>query len=208
MPVANYLNLAEVQTDLGVPVNFTYDSNVITAIYGFPTPYQFAGTGDAFRQLGMANIEYLLANGIKIAMIFGDRDYRCPWIGGEATAKAANWKNQKGFLAAGYEEIQGLSNNALRGLVKQYGQLSFSRVMDSGHAVSSYAPETVYRIFQRAMFGKDVATGKLPAGPNYHTTGPTDSWGWRNTMPNQLPETCMVEGKFQAVNPWAATGLI
>ena len=95
--------------------------------------------------------------------------------------------------------------NTLRGLVKQYGKLSFTRVMDAGHAVSAYAPETVYRIFQCAMFGSDAATGKTLARPCYHTTGPTDSW--RNTMPRQLPETCMVEGKFQAVNPWAATGL-
>ena len=113
LSVANYLNLAEVEADLGDPVNFTYDSNLMNAVYGFPSPHQIAGTGDAFRQPGMANIEYLLANRIKLVMIFGDRDYRCPWIGGEATAKAANWENQEGFLAASYEEIQGLSNNTI-----------------------------------------------------------------------------------------------
>lgn len=204
LPAASYLNRAEVQSALGVPLNFTYDSSVITAVFGFPTPYQILGTGDAFRQAGLRNVEYLLANDVQIAMVFGDRDYRCPWTGGEATAKAARWKNQQGFLAAGYEEIQGLSPAALGGVVKQYGRLSFSRVFDAGHAVSAYAPEAVYRIFMRSMFGKDVATGGQVAGCGYRTTGPTDSLGWRNRLPEDLPQTCMVAGQFQAVNPWEA----
>lgn len=201
--MSKYLNTAEVQSALGVPLNFTYDSDIVTANFGFPTPHQIVGTGDAFRQAGMKNIEYLLRDGVKVAMVFGDRDYRCPWTGGEATAKAAQWKNQEGFLAAGYEEIQGVSDGN-GALVKQYGQLSFSRVLDSGHAVSAYAPEAVYRIFMRSMFDSDIATGKTHIGPEYHTTGPTDSWEWRNILPEQLPETCMVGGNFTAMNPWDA----
>ena len=149
----------------------------------------------------MQDLQYLLADGVKVTLIYGDRDYRCPWTVGIATANAFDWKNQKGFLAAGYEELQGISPRG--GVVKQYGQLSFSRIFDAGHAVSAYAPEAVYSIFQRAMFGKDIVSGECAAGPDYHTKGPTDSWGWRNKLPEPAPQSCMVAGEFQAVNPWA-----
>ncbi len=189
---------------LGVPLNFTYDSNLVAATFGLPTTYSFLGTGDSVRQAGLPNIEYLLANGVKVALVYGDRDYRCPWTGAETTVKAAKWAHQQGFLNAGYEKIQGIKGGG-RGVVKQFGLLSFSRVFDAGHAVNAYKPEATYRIFERAMFGKDIATGSESAiGVGYHTTGPTDSWGWRNTLPVDVPHTCMIEGKWTATNPWEA----
>ncbi|KIW32326.1 uncharacterized protein PV07_03880 [Cladophialophora immunda] len=208
LAVTNYLNLPAVQASLGVPLNFTYDSELTTGVYGLPTPYQFLGTGDSFRQAGLPNIEYALATGVKVAFVFGDRDYRCPWTGGEATAKAAKWAHQPGFLAAGYEPIQGIKGAGARhGLVKQFGALSFSRILDAGHSVSAYAPEAVYRVFERVMFGRDVATGSRSVGATYRTTGPADSWGWRNTLPANVPRTCMVEGEFTPTNPWGAISL-
>lgn len=174
-------------------------------MFGFVPDSPIPATGDSTRQAGMANLEYLLGDGVKVAMIFGDRDYRCPWTGGEATAKAASWKHQKGFLAAGYQELQGLtSQGAKGGVVKQFGQLSFTRVFDSGHSVSAYAPEAVFRVFNRTTFDKDVVSGQKAVGDGYHTTGPTDSWGWRNKMPAPIQNTCIVEGKFLPENPWAA----
>jgi carboxypeptidase C (cathepsin A) len=94
-------------------------------------------TGDAVRQDGLTNIEYLLDNNVKVAFVFGDRDYRCPWTGGEATGLAAKWDHQQDFANAGYEEIQGVTKQGTDhgGLVKQYDRFSFSRVFDSGHAV-------------------------------------------------------------------------
>ncbi|KAJ9609979.1 hypothetical protein H2200_006309 [Cladophialophora chaetospira] len=201
--VTNYLNRPDVQEALGVPLNFTYDSNLMNAVYGFPVPqYAFLGTGDPVRQAGLPNLEYLLANGVKVTLVYGDRDYRCPWTGAETTAKAAKWAHQQGFHSAGYEKIQGVKGGR-QGVVKQFGLLSFSRVFDAGHAVNAYAPEAVYRIFERAMSGKDIATGSKPAiAVGYHTTGPTDSWSWRNTLPADVPHTCMVEGNWTATNPW------
>jgi carboxypeptidase D len=202
--VTKYLNRPDVQDALGVPLNFTYDSTLMNAVFGLPTPYTILGTGDTVRQAGLPNLEYLLSNGVKIALAFGDRDYRCPWTGAEATAKAAAWAHRQGFLAAGYEKIQGISSGH-QGVVKQYGLLSFSRILDAGHSVNAYAPEAIYRVFQRAMFGVDVATGtKQAVGVGYHTTGPKDSWGWRNKLPADVPHTCMVEGKWTESNPWDA----
>ena len=200
--VTNYLNRADVQQSLGVPLNFTYDSTLVAAVFGNETPYPYSGTGDGARQAGVPNLEYLLANGVKIAFAYGDRDARCPWTGAENSVRLAKWAHQKGFASAGYTNIQGIKTGH-QGVVKQYGLLSFARIFDAGHAVSAYAPEAVYRVFQRAMLGKDIATGTQQAvGKDYHTKGPTTSWGWRNTLPADVPHTCMVEGQWTATNPW------
>lgn len=206
-----YLNNATTQQALGVPLNFTYNSNVVSQDFGLPSPYSglfpaSASSGDVIRQNGLPNIEYLLANNVKIAFIFGDRDYRCPWTGGEATALAANWTGQAGFASAGYDEMQGITTpveeGGLKALVKQHGRFSFSRVLDAGHSVSAYAPETVYRIFERTVRGTDVVTGETTVSDSYSTTGPTDSWAWRNKLPAQAPQGCIVEGQFTTTNPW------
>ena len=143
---------------------------------------------------------------MKVAFIYGDRDYRCPWTGGEATALAAKWDHQDGFQAAGYEELQGTTKKGTDhgAVVKQYERFSFSRVFDAGHAVSAYAPETVYRIFERTVLGLDAVTGKERIGPGYTTTGPATSWQWRNEYPSSPPETCILQGRFTEKNPWTA----
>ena len=173
----------------------------VTTVFG-----SLQGTGDAFRQSNLPNLEYLLDSGVKIALIYGDRDYTCPWTGGESVAKVTKWKNQKGFLAAGYQDIQGLGQNAKGGVVKQHDRLSFARVFESGHAVSAYAPETVFTVFNRTIFGKDVVTGTESIGPNYRTTGPTDSRGWRTKLPTPIRDVCMVEGEFLPSNIFAVDG--
>lgn len=60
------------------------------------------------------------------------------------------------------------------GQVRQYGNLSFTRVYEAGHEVPAYQPETAYRIFQRALFNFDISTGNISMidNPTYSTKGP------------------------------------
>lgn len=128
-------------------------------------------------------------------MVYGDRDYRCNWLGGEATALAARYQHSKQFADSGYERI--VTNQTYNGgVVKQHGKFSFSRVFDAGHSVSAYQPETVYRIFERAMFDRDVATGRK-SSVGYQSTGPTSSFDIKNVLP-PAPSTCMVGGEYQS----------
>lgn len=56
-----------------------------------------------------------------------------------------------------------------------------------------YQPDTVYEIFNRAMFGKDVATGKLPTSGrfnNYSSSGPLSSLQIKNELPPPPPVLC------------------
>ena len=184
------------QASLGVPLNFTYNSNPVTAAFGLlPSLPITAQSADLIRQDGLSNIEHLLAHNVSVAFVFGDRDYRCPWTGGIATALAAKWGHQGDFAAAGYEELVGLKTSEHGAVVKQYGRLSFSRVLDAGHSVSAYAPETVYRIFERTRKRVDVVAGRV-SSVGFASSGPGSSWGWRNRLSRDLPPTCMVEGRW------------
>ena len=122
---SGFFNREWVQQDMGSPVNFTSDSLLSNNII-------LAETGDAFRRAGMKDVEYLLDNGVKIALIYGDRDYRCPWLGVETLSLAADWRGAEEYRAAGYEYIH--TNKSYNGgVVRQYGNLSFSRVFEAGH---------------------------------------------------------------------------
>lgn len=88
--------------------------------------------GDAVKVEGMKSIEYLSASGVKIALVYGDRDYRCPWLGVERLSLQANWTGAEVFRNAGYEDIH-TNGSYSGGVVRQHGNLSFSRVFDAGH---------------------------------------------------------------------------
>ena len=123
--LSGYFNQEWVQKALGVPVNLT--SANLAAVLNF-----FGATGDSSRRTGMKDIEYLLDEGVKVTLIYGEGDYRCPWLGVEKLSMAADWKGAEEYREAGYEYIQ--TNGSYNGgVVKQHGGLSFSRVFQAGH---------------------------------------------------------------------------
>jgi carboxypeptidase C (cathepsin A) len=184
-----FANRAWVQQALGARVNFTENSYVSQAIL----------QGDPSRRAGLKDISYLLSRGIRVALIYGDRDYRCPWISGEALSLAANWTGAEAYSKAGYEEIR-VNSSYVGGVVKQHGLLSFSRVFQAGHDVSWYQPETSFRIFDRAVFGRDIPTGGRDLdtrrhrgsakSSKYSTKGPPSAYGWRHELPESPEAQC------------------
>jgi carboxypeptidase D len=80
-------------------------------------------------------------------------------------------------------------------MVRQYGNLSFTRVFGAGHEVPYYQPETAYEIFKRVMFNKDVASGKVSTArtgcdATTATKGPQSIAGVMNEMPAKHPQEC------------------
>ena len=129
----------------------------------------------------LEDLAFILSHGIKVAMIYGDRDIACPWQGGEKASLAIPYSHNESFAAAGYTPIL-VNETYVGGQVRQYGNLSFSRVYQAGHMVPSYQPETSYRIFTRAMFDRDIATGLLPLSDTLVTVGPSDVWHIKNEI--------------------------
>ncbi|CRK20794.1 hypothetical protein BN1723_012154 [Verticillium longisporum] len=147
-----FLNRQNTQSRLGVPVNYT--------AYSPSIQYPFFATGDFLLSFA-PHVERLLAADIPVHLIHGDRDWRANWIGGEAVALALAHRNRARFAAAGYAPLSVPGVPAGKaGHVRQAGRLSFSVVTNAGHEIPYYQPATAYAIYQRAIEGKDVATGK------------------------------------------------
>lgn len=134
-------------------------------------------------------------------------------MGAESISLDLDYDNAENFRESGYEEIS-TNKDYIGGLARQYGGLSFSRVFLAGHSgghplspnrnlhiniiltlslvlVSSYQPETVYQIFMRAMFNKDVPTGEVP------TDNPDDPYQSTKTpnpdIPHEFPSEPPIE---------------
>ncbi|RMZ35647.1 hypothetical protein D0859_00182 [Hortaea werneckii] len=185
-----YLNQPHVQAALGVPLNWTQSNGAVSSA--------FRSIGDYVRPGWIEDLAYLLENGIKVTLAYGDRDYACNWYGGELLSLAINYTHTADFHAAGYADIQ-TNASYVGGQVRQYGNLSFSRVYQAGHEIPSYQPETAYRIFMRALFNRDIATGEESTasggegggeGETYSTTGPSDTLAITNEPPAQPVQFC------------------
>lgn len=179
-----WLNQPHVQQDLGLPLNFSQGSE--------PVASAFHAVGDYNRPGWKEDLAYLLESGIKVTLVYGDRDFACNWYGGELLSLAIDYEFSQEFHAAGYTPVI-VNETYIGGQVRQYGNLSFTRVYQAGHEVPAYQPETAYKIFTRALFNKDVATGKVDtANCNYSTEGPSSTEHIKNeALPMPAP-TCYV----------------
>ncbi|PGH30766.1 carboxypeptidase D [[Emmonsia] crescens] len=183
-----YLNRPHVQADLGVPLNYTSGSMAVYIAFNTTGDYVSPGAHGYTNDIG-----YLLESGIKVALVHGDRDYSCNWVGGENTSLTVNYSDSSRFRATGYTDIQ-INSSYIGGQVRQYGNFSFSRVYQAGHMVPAYQPETAFEIFRRAMFDKDIATGKVNTAidKEYATKGSPTTFQIGNKPPPKPKPTCYV----------------
>ncbi|KGO41864.1 Peptidase S10, serine carboxypeptidase [Penicillium expansum] len=179
-----YLAEAEAQQALGVPVNFTLISNTVGRAFNLTGDY---ARRDSLGYLG--DIAYLLEHNVQVALVYGDRDFACNWVGGERVSLDVQYESSTAFQAAGYANISNADGSDVWGQVRQQGNFSFSRIYQSGHMVPSYQPEAALEIFRRVMNGKDVETGEVEITPSYSTNGTSASTHTDRLPPAPSP-TC------------------
>ncbi|KAM0425682.1 hypothetical protein ACHAPT_008929 [Fusarium lateritium] len=174
-----------VQQELGVPLNYTSGNKEIESAF-------LGRTGDLVRY-GPEYLGHLLKNGVNIAMINGDHDFRCNWFSGERASLNIPFPGAHQFAAAGYQPIVTNASHE-GGFVREYGNLSFSRVFQAGHSVGGYQPETVSAIFERVMFRSDVATGKIELAKThgYASKGNASVRDVKNRLPKLIENVCYV----------------
>lgn len=197
-----YLNQASVLEAIGARVNYTESSPYVQE--------GFISTGDTIRGGMIEDLAALLKLGVRVALIYGDADYACNWYGGQAIAYAiANalpsypWPTTvspagvgvpapyaSGFASAGWAEIV-VNDTYVGGAVKQYGNLSFSRVYDAGHFVPYYQPETAFQIFARVIMGNELSTAADVDLATYTSNGTANSTH-TNKVPSAPASTCWV----------------
>ena len=179
-----YLNTAEVQAAIGAVVNYTETSPSVSNA--------FQQTGDYERGDGINQMAYLLSLGVRVALIYGDRDYACNWLGGQAVsyAIAAQSPSHSSFYNAGYSAIV-TNNSYVGGVVREYGNLSFSRIYDAGHLIPAYQPETAFTVFTRIIMGTDISTGKNVNLANFATGGDANAT-YMNSVPAAVDPKCFI----------------
>ncbi|SPO05481.1 related to serine-type carboxypeptidase Z precursor [Cephalotrichum gorgonifer] len=194
-----FFNQRWVQEELGVHVNYTIaDPNIVNAF--------FLGTGDPMRR-DITSLEHVLDSGLSVAMFYGDLDYRCNWFGVEDVSLQMEYPDAPAFRSAGYTPIQA-SETYEGGLVRQHGNVSFSRVYGAGHSAASYQQETVFRIFDRVMSGKDVGTGEVEASEDYSSEGPSTVFDVRHELPKSRKPICYLYDIALTCNPKQIQSLI
>ncbi|OTB09998.1 hypothetical protein K445DRAFT_310263 [Daldinia sp. EC12] len=182
-----YLADEDIREKLGVPVNYTDISNTVGKAFNL--------TGDYARRDPngyLEDIAKLLDLGIQVAMIHGDRDFACNWIGGERVSLNVRYKEIDKFQEAGYADVT-IDGSTPVGQVRQHNLFSFIRVYQSGHMVPAYKPEVAYTILDRTMQHRDVATGYFTITEDYSTNGPPNSTTTLRAPP--VPSgTCYLRG--------------
>ncbi|KAL0256174.1 hypothetical protein SLS55_008566 [Diplodia seriata] len=165
-----YLNYASVQQSIGARINYT-ESNI-------NVQKEFIATGDSIRGNQLDDLAYLLTSGVRVAIINGDADYLTNWLGGEAVSlqlASSVPSYASAFQAAGYADII-VNSSYVGGAVRQFSNLSFSRIYDAGHMVPAYQPETAFTLFTRIIEGMDLGTGKPIKDINtWYTHGPKNA---------------------------------
>ncbi|KAJ4139980.1 hypothetical protein NW768_001330 [Fusarium equiseti] len=181
-----YLNQESVQDAIGAPINYTLNNNEVSL--------EFQNTGDQARGGNIQRLAALLNQGVRIALIYGDRDYICNWMGGEAVsqslAQEAGSEYSMRFPEAGYAPII-VNDSYIGGVVRQFGNLSFSRIYQAGHAVASYQPETAFQVFARIILGTSISTGMDIDSTTYNTTGAANATH-TDKLPDQPQPTCYI----------------
>ncbi|KAI1779461.1 Alpha/Beta hydrolase protein [Hypoxylon cercidicola] len=181
-----YGNNTEVNK-LNVPVNYTDISNTVGEAFNL--------TGDYARRNPkgyLKNIATLLDSGIQAAMVYGDRDFACNWIGGERVSLNITYGQSEAFKQAGYANVT-IDGSTPVGQVRQHGLFSFTRVYQSGHMVPAYRPDVAYILLNRTMQLKDVATGNSTITDDYSTSGSPNSTTALKAPP--IPSvTCYLRG--------------
>lgn len=180
-----YLNKADVQAAIGVPVNYTQTNTAVANA--------FLQTGDYERGDHIGEMAYLLSLGIRVALVYGDRDYSCNFLGGEAisfsiAAQAAGYSS---FYSAGYADIV-VNTSYIGGKVRQYGNLSFSMIYDAGHLIPAYQPETAFTVFTRIIMGNDISLGSATNLSNYTSNGTANATETTSKAPPKMEPTCWI----------------
>ncbi|KAI1777438.1 alpha/beta-hydrolase [Hypoxylon cercidicola] len=164
-----YVNTAAFQAAIGTSLNYTETNNAVVSA--------FLSTGDYEREAMVPKLAALLDAGIRVGFIYGDRDYICNWLGGEAVSLAlagSAGHYAASFPSAGYAPII-VNDTYIGGAVRQFGNLSFSRIYEAGHFVPAYQPATAFQVFARIIRGDSVSTGENVDLAAYNTTGDPDA---------------------------------
>jgi Serine carboxypeptidase len=102
------------------------------------------------------------------------------------------------WYAAGYAPIV-VNESYVGGVVREFGNLSFSRIYDAGHLVPAYQPETAFTVFTRIIQGVDISLGIAIDLSLFGTEGNANATQ-TNIAPPMLSPTCFIRAVNETCN--------
>jgi carboxypeptidase C (cathepsin A) len=161
-----WLNTAEIQRALGVDLNYTGPTSI-----GAYAGFQF--TGDWVSSRPLRDLSELLESGTRVALMNGDADYICNWLGGQDVSLTVNFTGSGNFRNAGYVPL--LAGGKRYGDTREADNFSFTRLFDAGHDAPFYQPKAALALFNRTIHGWDIATGTEAVHAGFATVGDKES---------------------------------
>jgi len=213
-----YLNTASVQASIGVPINYTEQSPLVQkafistgdemrgiSIYdlanllrlgvrvGFmygDADYICNWQGGEAVSLALAGLlpDYPNPQSLPTSTTSSSPSAATPPIG---STPGVPGSYAAAFPKAGYADIV-VNSTYVGGAVRQYGNLSFSRVYSAGHFIPYFQPETAFTIFSRIILGTDLSTGTAINLSNFSSTGPANSTFTQSAPSTQPSPTCWI----------------
>ncbi|KAL4883624.1 Alpha/Beta hydrolase protein [Aspergillus karnatakaensis] len=159
---------------IGVNINYTSSSQEVY--------FAFQQKGDFVFPNFIEDLEEILTYPVRVSLIYGDADYICNWFGGEAISLALKYPHTKQFHEAGYTPL--LVDGTQYGETREFGNFSFSRVYEAGHEVPYYQPEAALQLFNRTLFGWDIAEGDVKIWDGFRTNGTATATHTRPLVPS------------------------
>ncbi|GKZ33466.1 hypothetical protein AbraIFM66950_003364 [Aspergillus brasiliensis] len=169
----DYLRKDSVMDAIGVDINYTDSSSDVY--------YAFQQSGDFVWPNFIEDLEEILQLPVRVSLIYGDADYICNWFGGQAISLAVNYPHAAQFRAAGYTPM--VVDGVEYGETREYGNFSFTRVYQAGHEVPYYQPIAALQLFNRTLFGWDIAAGTTQIWPSYSTNGTAQATHTQSFVP-------------------------
>ncbi|GME24387.1 carboxypeptidase s1 [Neofusicoccum parvum] len=157
----DFLNLQSTQEILGVNINYTTGNRNVSL--------GFEQSGDSAYPHFIKDLEDILEKGVRVLLQHGDADYVCNWLGGEAVSLQMNYTHASHFRAAGYAPF--MVDGTEYGVVREYGNFSFTRLYEAGHMTPFYQPEATLEFFRRAVNNLDIAEGNSVITEKFSTNG-------------------------------------
>ncbi|PYH35393.1 S10 family peptidase [Aspergillus neoniger CBS 115656] len=179
----DYLNKDSVMDAIGVDINYTESSSDVY--------YAFQQTGDFVWPNFIEDLEEILRLPVRVSLIYGDADYICNWFGGQAISLAVNYTHASQFRAAGYTPMT--VDGVEYGETREYGNFSFTRVYQAGHEVPYYQPIAALQMFNRTLFGWDIAAGTTQIWPDYTTNGTAQATHTQSFVPLSTASSTTVD---------------
>jgi len=142
--VTDYLNTAEVQSQLGVSGTKWGSCNRAVQLL-------FSGAGDYlinYQQM----IPDLLEDGIEALIYAGEMDYLCNWCGNKAWAKKLQWSGQDAFSQAPDNDYK--LNGQVAGRIRSAKGFHFMQVYNAGHLMPMDKPDVALDMVNRFTTGK------------------------------------------------------